>query len=78
VGTGRQCRCQTEKTRHTGRVFSVRRVEVRVGGVGDVSVGVGDVSVGVGDMSVGVGDVSVRVGMYWWGRECAGGGFTSQ
>jgi len=22
----------------------------------------------------GVGDVSVRVGMYWWGRERAGGG----
>ena len=26
VGTGRQCRCQTEKTRHTGRVFSVRHL----------------------------------------------------
>ena len=64
MGTGRQCRCRTEKTRHTGRVFSVRRVEGRVGRVGDVS--------------VGVGDVSVRVGMYWWGRERAGGGFTSQ
>ena len=40
--------------------FSVWRVEGRVGGVGDVS--------------VGVGDVLVRVGMYWWGKGRAGGG----
>jgi len=52
VGTGRQCRCQTEKMHHTGRVFSVRRVEGCVGRVGDVSVGVGDVLVRVGKVYI--------------------------
>ena len=48
VGTGRQCRCRTEETRHTGAFFLF-------GGWKDVSVGLGTCQWGLGTCRLGWG-----------------------